>query len=189
MNDELDDDELARMQRLGDAATMGPWKSFIEGRDHEAGSNFAQTDGHDIEMSGAATADYDFIAIATQDVPRLIAEVRRLRARETAPKSSREVDPEIVASTNIELARFVGGNARLWNFAPTHDHLAVMLRTPQGVEAYLVLSGCERIQLPTGWRITAPSILQPDALYYELVDEGVRVRCRDAGIFAEYKRW
>lgn len=52
-----------------------------------------------------------------------------------------------------------------------------------------MLSGCERIQLPIGWRITAPSIVKLDAPHYELLDEGVRVRCRDAGIFAEYERW
>jgi hypothetical protein len=36
--------------------------------------------GEDIETSGATTADQDFMAAARQDIPRLIAEVRRLRA-------------------------------------------------------------------------------------------------------------
>ena len=35
--------------------------------------------GEDIELSGATVADQDFIAHARQDVPRLIAEVRRLQ--------------------------------------------------------------------------------------------------------------
>jgi len=36
--------------------------------------------GADIEMSGATDDDQDFIAHARQDLPRLLAEVRRLRA-------------------------------------------------------------------------------------------------------------
>ncbi|HRI65923.1 MAG TPA: hypothetical protein PK156_16865 [Polyangium sp.] len=77
----LTDDDLLQMQQRCDAATPGPWKSFIEDRDHESGSSFIQTAGADIELSGASEADYDFIAHARQDLPRLLDEVRRLRAR------------------------------------------------------------------------------------------------------------
>jgi hypothetical protein len=35
--------------------------------------------GDDIELSGATIADQDFIAASRQDIPRLIAEIRRLR--------------------------------------------------------------------------------------------------------------
>lgn len=54
------------------------------GRDFLGGSNFIQTGqgadrGEDIEMTGATVADQDFMAAARQDLPRLIAEVRRLR--------------------------------------------------------------------------------------------------------------
>ena len=77
--DQLTDSELARIQRLCDAATGGPWKAYIEGRDHESGSSFIQTAGTDIELTGASDADYDFIASARQDVPRLLREVRALR--------------------------------------------------------------------------------------------------------------
>ena len=75
----LDDSELLRIQRLCEAATPGPWKAYIEGRDHESGSSFIQTSGPDIELSGARDEDYDFIASARQDLPRLLDEVRRLR--------------------------------------------------------------------------------------------------------------
>jgi hypothetical protein len=75
----LTDSELIRIQRLCDAATRGPWKAYIEGRDHESGSSVIQTSGNDIELSGATDEDYDFIASARQDVPRLIEEVRALR--------------------------------------------------------------------------------------------------------------
>lgn len=77
---DMSDDELAAIQKRCDAATAGPWKAYIEDRDHESGSSFIQTAGPDIEMSGASNDDYDFIANARQDIPRLLDEVRRLRA-------------------------------------------------------------------------------------------------------------
>ncbi len=76
------------MKARCDAATPGPWRSWIERRDHEAGSSFIQTGegtsrGPDIELSGVTAADQDFIAHARQDLPRLVAEVYRLRAEIT----------------------------------------------------------------------------------------------------------
>lgn len=55
----LTDAELVRIQALCDGATAGPWKSYIEGRDHESGSSFIQTSAADIELSGASREDYD----------------------------------------------------------------------------------------------------------------------------------
>lgn len=69
-------------------ATAGPWTSFVEGRDHTSGSSFIQTAGEDIELSGATEADFDFIAHAREDVPRLLAEVQRLQAVLDAWKQS-----------------------------------------------------------------------------------------------------
>lgn len=60
------------------SAAPGPWKSYIEGRDHIAGSNFIQTGVNDIELTGATQADQDFIAAARQDIPKLVAELARL---------------------------------------------------------------------------------------------------------------
>ena len=57
----------------------GPWKAYIEGRDHESGSDFIMTGGEDIELMGATVEDHDFIAQAKQDIPMLIQEIRRLR--------------------------------------------------------------------------------------------------------------
>jgi hypothetical protein len=37
--------------------------------------------GKDIEMIGATDADYDFIANAKQDIPRLIHEIRELKKK------------------------------------------------------------------------------------------------------------
>jgi hypothetical protein len=77
---EMTEVEIAEMLKRCSAATPGPWTAYIEGRDHESGSDFVMTARDDIELSGASHADYDFIAHARQDIPRLIAEVRRLRA-------------------------------------------------------------------------------------------------------------
>jgi hypothetical protein len=76
--------ELDTIEARCNAATPGPWMSYVEGRDHESGSDFIMTgEGgsrrEDIELTGATRADQDFIAAARQDVPRLVAEVRRLK--------------------------------------------------------------------------------------------------------------
>ncbi len=62
-----------------DAATDGPWESCVEGRDHSSGDSLIMTGGEDLYLHGATVADQDFIAHARQGVPRLLAEVRRLR--------------------------------------------------------------------------------------------------------------
>lgn len=99
----MTDDELAAIQARVDAVWPGPWRSFVEGRDMLAGSHFIRiADGEDhadIWMAPEWTdhldgplrrpgpqerqvwfeAHYDFVACARQDIPRLLAEVRRLR--------------------------------------------------------------------------------------------------------------
>lgn len=72
--------ELAEIVRRCDLATGGPWKSYVEGRDHDSGSSFIETEGNDIYLSGASISDQDFIAEARQDVPKLLAELQRLKA-------------------------------------------------------------------------------------------------------------
>lgn len=71
------------------AATPSPWWAWVEGRDGTSASSFIGRglDGArhpDLYLSTdpgerVSTADYDFIAHARQDLPRLLAEVRRLR--------------------------------------------------------------------------------------------------------------
>ncbi len=94
--DPINDDELAEIAARADAATKAPWESFVEGRDHFGGDNFIRTGGLDdgspdmyvthyfwVENPTpvpAPPADLDFIAHARQDIPRLIAEIERLRA-------------------------------------------------------------------------------------------------------------
>lgn len=79
--DELTNADLDLIEVRLRAATPGPWKSFVEGRDHTSGSSFIATPDADIELTGATTADQDFIAHAREDLPKLLDEVRRLRAR------------------------------------------------------------------------------------------------------------
>lgn len=75
----MDLNQIISIQERCDKATPGPWISFIEGRDHTSGSSFIKTAGEDIELTGVATDDQDFIAAARQDIPALIEEVYRLR--------------------------------------------------------------------------------------------------------------
>lgn len=71
------------------AATPGPWWSWVEGRDGHSGGTFIgrgdnrqrSTDLYlsSGESNAVTDEDHDFIAHARPDVPRLLAEVRRLR--------------------------------------------------------------------------------------------------------------
>lgn len=79
--------DLDAIRQRAARATPGPWKSYIEGRDHTSGSNFIMSTGEDIELLGATEADQDFIANARQDIPLLLAEIDRLRvANKIRPK-------------------------------------------------------------------------------------------------------
>lgn len=83
----ITEQELREIELRCMKAQSGPWKAYIEGRDHESGSDIIKTGesdqgGEDIEISGATQADYDFIAHARQDIPKLIEEIRRLKSRE-----------------------------------------------------------------------------------------------------------
>lgn len=80
----MTDQELEEIRLRCDAATSGPWVSYVEGRDHSSGSNFIMTGegdsrGEDIELAGASVADQDFIAHARQDIPTLLSEIERLK--------------------------------------------------------------------------------------------------------------
>ena len=79
MFDGITDEELDLIEARVPQATSAPWTSFVEGRDHTSGSSFIRTPSNDIELSGATAADQDFIAHARQDVPRLLAEIARLK--------------------------------------------------------------------------------------------------------------
>ena len=76
--------ELLEIEMRVSKTQIGPWKAYLEGRDHESGSNFIMTGfgksrANDIELIGATENDYDFIANAKQDIPKLINEIRELK--------------------------------------------------------------------------------------------------------------
>ena len=80
----MPDAKLDKIEHRANHATPGPWLSYIEGRDHEGGSNFIMTGvdesrGDDIEISGSSVEDQDFVAEARQCIPCLISEIRRLK--------------------------------------------------------------------------------------------------------------
>jgi hypothetical protein len=82
---------LEAMEVRSRAASPGPWTAFVEGRDHVGGDDFIRVSDFDDEpdmyvsrstsegLRPASAADLDFIASARQDIPMLVAEVRRLR--------------------------------------------------------------------------------------------------------------
>jgi len=79
----ITDQELEEIEQRCSLAQSMPWEALIEGRDHEGGSNIIKTGesdlrGEDLEISGATSADLDFIAHARQDIPKLIEEIRKL---------------------------------------------------------------------------------------------------------------
>ncbi|MFD5149288.1 hypothetical protein [Streptomyces sp. NPDC058401] len=98
MDEVLPKTDLDAMAERAAAASPGPWVSWLETRGATGGGSFIQVDPkhgeeddeiHVNRIVGARQvlsperqldADLDFIASAGQDVPRLIAEVRRLRA-------------------------------------------------------------------------------------------------------------
>ena len=76
--------ELEEIRNRLNNVSIGPWTSYIEGRDITSGSSFIMTGtdanrGKDIELIGTTEADQDFIAAARQDIPKLLSEVYRLR--------------------------------------------------------------------------------------------------------------
>ncbi|MBV7270742.1 hypothetical protein [Winogradskyella luteola] len=80
----IDEKELKEIEKRCKYSTRGPWKAYIEGRDHSSGSHFIMTGdendrGEDFEIEGARVDDYIFIANAKQDIPKLIDEIRRLK--------------------------------------------------------------------------------------------------------------
>lgn len=74
--------ELQEIEERCNKTTVGPWKSMIEGRDHNSGDSFIMTGKEDIYIDNSLfNNNLDFIANAKQDIPRLIIEIRRLKRK------------------------------------------------------------------------------------------------------------
>lgn len=79
----LGDDDLVQIRQRCEAATLGPWISSWEGRDHDSGESVIlrgdQRQFEDLCIKPCTLADQDFIAHAREDLPALVDEVLRLR--------------------------------------------------------------------------------------------------------------
>jgi hypothetical protein len=85
MNNEfLDEQRISAIAARAEAAAEGPWKAMLEGRDHLSGSSCIVTAAGGIDLDGASDSDIEFMANARQDVPYLIAELRRLASALTS---------------------------------------------------------------------------------------------------------
>ena len=83
------------------------------------------------------------------------------------------------------LSTFAGATARLWCFLPTHDMLAIELRSLTRT-AYLVLTGCSNVCVPVSWASTRPELLfdaNNRVAPVTFIDgAGVRIACEGATI-------
>lgn len=83
--------ELLEIENRSISGTKAPWIPMIEGITHTSGDDFIMTGvnnaddyknserGNDIYLTGATKEDLIFIANAKQDIPKLIAEIRKLK--------------------------------------------------------------------------------------------------------------
>lgn len=74
----MTDDELKAIEDIASRATPGPWHLAIASSGDEAESNIEA--GHTDLAYDIPNADAIFITHARENVPALVAEVRRLRA-------------------------------------------------------------------------------------------------------------
>ena len=70
-----------------------------------------------------------------------------------------------------QVQRLVGMKARLWDFMPSHDHLAIKLTGSNDAEEFLVLSGCEDISAPVFWHVKTPRLKSMTGTFLEFLDE------------------
>jgi hypothetical protein len=82
MAEQLSDEYLDEIRKRCNAATNGPWISFIEGRNHSSGDSVivrgVNETENDLYLVGATEEDQNFIAHARQDIPLLLDETERL---------------------------------------------------------------------------------------------------------------
>jgi len=77
----IGDDFLKEILARVEKATPGPWESFVGARYNYSGEDFIRTPENDIYLMQGTPDDQEFVAHARQDIPLLIEEIRRLRAR------------------------------------------------------------------------------------------------------------
>ena len=141
MSEPITDADLDLIESRANAAAPGPWRregaeilndAALRPNVDEAGDGIWIYD-----EGGHAEADAEFIAHARQDVPRLIAEIKRLRSTVDAARcgsstrcSGRSPVPNTIGSSGSEtLAKTVP--------RPTHGMLESLRSVPQVVNAPL----------------------------------------------------
>lgn len=79
----LTEEMLCAIESRCEAASVGPWFSYVVGRNNmEAGLNCIELGSAQlIEVLGGTIEDQEFIASAREDLPLLLREVRLLRAK------------------------------------------------------------------------------------------------------------
>jgi hypothetical protein len=107
MSDTLDLDEV---EARANAATEGPWRALTSGRrggDHwhvtDSDQSIALIHASDGEDEDMREPDAEFIAHARTDVPALVAEVRRLRAKVVAVEQAGTVVIEAIEAERTAL--------------------------------------------------------------------------------------
>ena len=75
----MTEEEIKKIESRCNKATSGIWKSMVEGRDHTSGDSFIMTEKDDLYIHPFSQNNQDFIANAKQDIPKLIAEIRKLK--------------------------------------------------------------------------------------------------------------
>jgi hypothetical protein len=115
----LTEAQLDQIEERCNAASKPPWESFLESQGGFGGNSFIRVGGMDDNepdmyvsrdvvggLVPASDDDLNFIAYARQDLPHLLAEVRRQRAAQGAAGDPAEAEAGAVSSRQ-DLAEFV----------------------------------------------------------------------------------
>ena len=96
---------------------------------------------------------------------------------------------EDVDAINSLLHGCGGWDARLWDFAATHDRLVIELwNRVSGDRRYLLLLGCSHLSVPTGWKLQNAMVIR-DENSYVFRDGEVAVHfAYEAQVRAQYAR-
>ena len=80
----LSKEYLEEVRRRCEAATPGPWISYVEGRDHKSGDSVIvrgpEGSEEDLYVFGVTAADQDVMSHARQDIPLLLKKIERLQS-------------------------------------------------------------------------------------------------------------